>query len=307
MCPVKSRSDVGETDLSREILRRVREVEIRTLRNVEELLAGTYHSAFRGRGVELHEVREYYDSDDVRDIDWNVTARFGRPFVKTYVEERELTVIIVADVSPSMSFGTGRKTKRQACAEATALLALSAVENDDRAGMVLAGPGGPGYIPPRKRRPHALRLVREVLAGETGGPRSGLKQALEMVLGIEKRRSIVIVLSDFHEDPSEWFIPARLVARRHDLVFGFIYDRREAEPPSTGVLELLDSETGARLVLDPSSAAVAEAWSESFCRHRDSLYETALRIGADVMQLDSSVDLSDAVAAFFRRRSRRRR
>ncbi|HHN46765.1 MAG TPA: DUF58 domain-containing protein, partial [Planctomycetes bacterium] len=143
-----------QQEAAREILKRVRDVEIRTRRDVEQFMAGTYHSAFRGRGIELHEVRDYYPSDDIRDVDWNVTARFGHPFVKTYVEERELTLIIVADLSPSMDFGTGGKSKRDAAAEATALLALSAVENDDLAGMVISGTGAVVYVPPRKRRPH---------------------------------------------------------------------------------------------------------------------------------------------------------
>jgi len=296
-----------ENELSREILRRVREVEIRTRRNVEELLAGKYHSAFRGRGIELHELREYYVSDDVRDIDWNVTARFGRPFVKTYVEERELTVVIIADISASMSFGTGEKSKREAAAEVTALLALSAVRNDDRAGLILSGPGGPKFVPPRKRRPHAMRLVREVLVGKMEGAASGLKEAFETVLGVEKRRAVVVVLSDFEEDSANWLVPARLVSRRHDLIFGLVYDRREAEPPATGIVELLDPETGGRILLDPSDSRTARMWRTGFERHKNSINEIARRIGAEVVELDTSADPADAVAGFFRKRSRRRR
>ena len=326
-----TKSARDENELSREILRRVREVEIRTRRNVEELLAGKYHSAFRGRGIELHELREYYVSDDVRDIDWNVTARFGRPFVKTYVEERELTVIIVADVSASMSFGTGKKSKREAAAEVTALLALSAVRNDDQVGLILSGPGGPKFVPARKRRPHALRLVREVLVGKAEmavvglrrhlpfasakwsvrlpmeGAASGLKEAFETILGVEKRRAVVVVLSDFEEDSSNWLVPARLVSRRHDLIFGLVYDRREAEPPATGLVELLDPETGGRILLDPSDSRTARMWKTGFERHRNSVNEIARRIGAEVIELDTSADPADAVAGFFRQRSRRRR
>ncbi len=209
----------------REVLRRVRRIEIRTRRLVEESLAGSYHSVFKGRGMEFAEVREYEPGDDVRSIDWNVSARMGHPFVKKFTEERELTVVLVVDGSGSQRFGTAESTKLQLAAEISALLAFSAIRNGDRVGLLLFTDRVERFVPPRKGREHGLRVIREVLAFEPEGRGTDLGRALTVLQRVVPKRAVVFVVSDFQDDAFER--PLRVAARKHDVVALRTSDPRE--------------------------------------------------------------------------------
>lgn len=296
--------------LPSEILARVREIELRTRRAVEEFLVGRYHSAFRGRGIEFHEVREYLPGDDVRDIDWNVTARYRRPYIKTYAEERELTLLVLFDASPSMDYGSTGKSKRLTAVEILALLTLSAVRNDDRVGMVMFNMGRePLYYPPRKGRDYALRLIRDAYFRrmESEVPvhtAAGLKAALESVLSAEKRRVVLVIASDFAEDHA-FETPLRVAARRHDCLMSFVYDPVEQELPQAGTVELEDPKTHERLEIDTSSRSVRAAWSRRFQKHRKYLTDLGLRNDIDFIEIRPDSDVVGALVTLFGRRKRR--
>lgn len=291
--------------IPREVMARVKEIELRMRRAVEEFLVGRYHSAFRGRGVEFHEVREYLVGDDVRGIDWNVTARFGRPFVKTYVEERELTLMVLFDASASMSFGGSGRSKRQAALEVLALLAMSAVRNDDRVGMVMHGVGAePAYFPAGKGRDYALRLLREAYFRRAAAQSAGLGAALKSVLAIERRRVVLVAIGDFME-AGEYETALKIAARQHDCVAAFVYDALEEALPAAGIVELEDPETGARLPLDTSSPAVRAAWTQRFRRHQRQLEDTCLRNDIDLITIRPDSDIVSTLVRLFGRRTRR--
>src|SRR5437867_2442936 len=233
---------------SQEILRRIRRIEIRTNRLVNESLAGEYHSVFKGRGMEFDEVREYTPGDDVRTIDWNVTSRMGHPYVKKYVEERELTVMLLVDVSASGDFGTITRTKREVAAEVCALLAFSAIRNNDRVGLLIFSDREERYLPPRKGRNHVLRVIREVLTADPKGKGTDLTMALESLIQGVRRRSVAFVVSDFLDVGFDRAL--RIANRKHDLVAIALSDPRELELPAVGILELEDAETGRSILVD---------------------------------------------------------
>jgi uncharacterized protein (DUF58 family) len=286
-----------------EILRRVRRLEISTRRLVEESLAGSYHSVFRGRGMEFAEVREYEPGDDVRTIDWNVSARMGRPFVKKFAEERELTVMLAVDGSGSQRFGTGGPTKAELAAEVSALLAFSAIRNNDRVGLLLFTDRIERYVPPRKGREHALRVLRDLVAFETLGRGTDLRLALDRLRRGVTKRAVVFLVSDFEDEG--WEKTLRVVAQKHDVVAVLVSDPAERALPPAGLVAVEDPETGRRLLLDASSAAVRRGYEAASREAWAARREALRRAGVDVLELSTREPYELPLARFFRERARR--
>src|SRR6185295_999830 len=280
--------------LPAEILKKVRRIEIRTSRLVNESLAGEYHSVFKGRGMEFSEVREYQWGDDVRTLDWNVTSRMGAPYVKKFVEERELTVLLLVDVSASGDFGTKRQFKREIQAEICALLAFSAIQNSDRIET---------FLRPRKGKDHVLRVIREVLYFTPQGRTTDLKMALEHLNRTITKRGVVFIISDFLAHDFER--PLRVAARKHDVVAITVTDPREEELPPVGLLELEDAETGARVLVDSRDKSTRLAygrWAAERRLARESLFR---QIGIDALDLRTDRPYDLPLVRFFHRRARR--
>lgn len=320
--------------LTSEIIARVREIQVRTGRQVADVLAGEYVSVFKGRGMEFDEVRPYVPGDDVRTIDWNVTARMGEPYIKRYVEERQLTLMLMADVSASQDFGSVSRSKREATAELCALLAFSATRNDDKVGLALFHSEIEQFIPPRKGQKHALRVVREVLAhgdanGEHGqresssllekfrarllpgrSPRAAREStdigfALEFFMRVTKRRTICFVVSDFLDHD---FDQAMVAAnRKHDVIAVLVTDPNELEMPDVGLVALRDAESGETRLVDTGSRAFrAEVEERGSMRVRD-LAKRFAAVGIDFIHVDAAGDVIDPLVRFFRMRERRGR
>jgi len=287
----------------REVIRRVKRLEIRTRRLVEESLAGSYHSVFRGRGMEFSEVREYVPGDDVRTIDWNVSARMGHPFVKKFTEERELTVMLIVDASASGLFGTARATKMQTAAEISALLAFSAIRNNDRVGLLLFTDRTEMYVPPRKGREHALRVLRECLTIDPEGRGTNIAAALEYLQRVVRKRAVVFLLSDFQDQGYDRIM--RVVAQKHDLVAISISDPREEVLPNVGLIGVEDPETGRPGVIDSGSARVRRAYADASRRARESLRVSVRRTGVDLLELSTGESYEMPLVRFFHERARR--
>ncbi|MBL9030886.1 MAG: DUF58 domain-containing protein [Phycisphaerae bacterium] len=290
--------------LTDELMREVRRLQVRTRRRVEGLFAGRYHSAFKGRGIEFSEVREYEPGDDVRAIDWNVTARTGRPFIKRFVEERELTVVLAVDISASEAFGSAGRPKRRLAAEAAAVIALSAARNNDRVGLLLFSDHAELYVPPRKGRTHLLRVLRELLSFEPRGRGTDLAGAADVLGGVLTRRALVFVVSDFLA--SGWETRMRVLRRRHEVIALTLSDPRERSLPKAGLVEVTDPETGARAVVDCASRAARagfeRAWQESEAAVRTALDRA--RVGRIALSTDEP--FVPALIAYFTARERRR-
>jgi len=290
---------------SQEILKKVRRIEIRTNRLVNESLAGEYHSVFKGRGMEFDEVREYTPGDDVRTIDWNVTSRMGHPYVKKYVEERELTVMLLVDASASGDFGTVGSTKRAMAAEVCALLAFSAIRNNDRVGLLVFTDREERYVPPRKGRNHVLRVIREVLTYEPSGRRTNLALALESLARGIRRRSVAFVVSDFLDSGFERAL--RLANRKHDLIALALSDPREMELPPVGILELEDAETGARILVDTWDRKALRLFAQQ-ARERAEVRRRLFRQNeVDFVELSTARPYDAPLVRFFHERARRLR
>ncbi len=291
--------------LPAEILRKVRRIEIRTNRLVNESLAGEYHSIFKGRGMEFSEVREYQFGDDVRTIDWNVTSRMGHPFVKKHVEERELTVILLVDFSASGEFGTRRQFKREIEAEVCALLAFSAIKNNDRVGLIAFTDRVETFLRPRKGKDHVLRVIREVLYFRPQGRATDIGQALQFMYRTISKRSVVFLISDFLGDG--FARPLRVAARKHDLIAISVTDPREEELPPIGLVDLEDAETGERVVVDASdrrTRASFRRWAAERRGTREALFRS---IGVDALELFTDRPYDVPLVRFFHRRARRLR
>jgi len=317
--------------LPKEIMRRVREIQVRTGRHVADVLAGEYVSVFRGSGIEFDEVRPYIPGDDVRSIDWNVTARMGEPFVKRYVEERQLTLMLMADVSASQDFGSMQRSKREAAAEFCALLGFAANRNDDKVGLLLFHGEIEQYIPPRKGQRHALRVVREVLShgeDETDAPSGplGLRRwlalpgrrriraareatdiagALEFFRSVHKRRAVCFVVSDFIDVDFEQALQG--ANRKHDVVAVLITDPQELEIADVGLVSLEDAETGERRVVDAASSEFRRVLRERGEARVEALRSRLAAAGIDLIHIDSASSVVDPVVRFFRARERRAR
>ncbi len=286
-----------------EILRNVRRIEIKTRRLVNDVLAGEYHSVFKGRGMEFEEVREYEPGDDVRTIDWNVTARTGVPHVKRFKEERELTVLLVVDVSASGAFGTSVRQKNRLATEVSALLAFSAIRNNDRVGLVLFTDQVERFIPPKKGREHVLRLIRELLTFTPEHKGTDLAAALDFVGRVQRRRSVVFLLSDFLGEDFDRAL--RGINRRHDLVTMSITDPLELELPPVGFLELEDAETGEVVIVDTADIRFYEAFKETNRGVRDQLTNRLDRMQIDHIPLGTDDDYVKPLIRFFHERSKR--
>ncbi len=291
--------------LPSEILAQVRRIEILTGRLVSETFAGEYLSVFKGRGMEFAEVREYSPGDDVRTIDWNVTARTGRPYVRQYTEERELTVAIACDLSGSLSFGTAARFKKEIAAELSAVLAFSAMQNNDKVGLFLLTDRVEKHVQPKKGRKHVLQIVRDVLAFEPQGRRTDLERSLSTISRVLKRRCILFLISDFRDEGFEKAL--KFAALKHDVIPVVVADpREEALPEASVCLELEDPETGARVFLDAGSAQ-ARAHREQEAARRARLARLFALCGLDPIEVRTDRSYIDAVIRFFRRRARRMR
>jgi len=289
----------------RELLKKIRKIEIVTSRKVNDQLAGHYHSVFKGRGMSFDEVRPYQPGDEIRFIDWNVTARSNEVFVKRFVEERELTVMLLVDVSGSLRFGSHAQYKREVAAELGALLAFSAVKNDDRVGLVLFTDTVEHYVPPKKGRKHVLRLISEILAFRPRGRGTAIGEALGYLSRVSKRKTIAFMLSDFQVPPESFDRPLRVVARRHDLVPIVIRDAMEVELPALGLVLAEDLETGLTTWVDTSSRRVREAYRRRAEDELAALAQSFRRLKLDHIRVATGGSYVAALRQFFALRARR--
>ena len=289
---------------TREVLRRVRRIEIRTKHLVEEVFAGQSESVFKGRGIEFADVRPYIHGDEVRDIDWNVTARLGQPFVKRFVDEKELTVLLVVDVSGSLDFGSQEYSKRELVAELGSLLAFAALKNDGRVGLVLFSDQLELYVAPRRGRTQVLRIVRDLLTHETKGVGTSWQAGLEFANRLLRRRSVVFLLSDFLVPPDNRLF--RITGRRHDLISMWIEDPRETELPRIGWVELEDLETGRRRAIDTSNPRVREAYRAARSEAKRRAMKTLKASRVDHVLLSTAQSYLPPLLRYFSERRRRR-
>jgi uncharacterized protein (DUF58 family) len=291
--------------LPREVIRQIRRLQIKARRAVEDLVGGEYHSVFKGMGIAFEEVREYQPGDDIRTIDWNVTARMGHPFIKRYIEERELTVMLVVDCSASQQFGTQIHQKREVIAELAAVLAFSAINNNDKVGLIAFTDRIERFVPPRKGSRHVLRLIRDVLFFQPTHKGTALQEALDYLNRILRRRSIVFLLSDFLDTGFEYAL--KRTARHHDLIAIRISDPREEQLPAVGLLELEDAETGKRLLVDAGSGRVRDAFAVAVRQRREALQQLARSSHGDLIEVSTDGSHLDALIRYFRLRERRLR
>lgn len=289
--------------IPREIVKKLRKIEIRTARLANTELAGSYHSVFKGRGMAFSEVRQYQPGDDVRFLDWNVSARMGEAFVKVFTEEREMTVMLLVDLSASGLFGSAAQSKIEVVAEIAALLAFSAIQNDDRVGLVLFTDRVERFVPPRKGRGHVMRVVTEILNAKPEHEGTSLIPPLELLGGVAKRRSVAFLLSDFLDDGYER--PLRLAAARHDVIPVQIVDPREEELPDVGLALMEDLETGEVVELDTSSASVRAAYAELVARKRARREQLFRRLRIDHVTIRTDRPYVRPLGDFFRMRERR--
>ncbi|MBO4672971.1 MAG: DUF58 domain-containing protein [Bacteroidaceae bacterium] len=285
-----------------ELLQKVRKIEIKTRGLSNNIFAGEYHSAFKGRGMAFSEVREYQYGDDVRDIDWNVTARFGKPFVKVFEEERELTVMLLVDVSGSLDFGTQMQTKRQLLTEIAATLAFSAIQNNDKIGVIFFSDKVEKFIPPKKGRKHILFIIRELLTFQPESQKTDVGQAVEFMTNAIKKRCTVFLLSDFF-DQKDYTNQLTIANSRHDVVALQIYDRRMVDIPDVGIVKMLDAETGKETFIDTSSSAVRRAHHEWWVAHQGWLKNAFTKSNIDNISVRTDEDYVKALMNLFRRRA----
>ncbi len=304
-------TDASEED-RREMLRQVRRIQVRTDRMVTDVMAGGYTSVFRGSGIEFDEVREFAPGDDVRSVDWNVTARAGKPFVKKFMEERELTVMLVLDVSPSTTFGTEpqtaatnerARTVRETAALVCGCFAFAAARNNDKAGLVTFTDRIERYVPAKKGRRHVLRLIREAYAQEHEGRGTDLAQALDYAGRIQRRRSVMIVVSDFFAPLAEKQL--RVLAKRHDVIAVRIRDPHSERLPDAGLLRLRDPETGSEALVDSSSKRVRAEFEQRVADERARFESVCKRASVDLMDVGTRGSVADPIVRFFRMRERR--
>ncbi len=290
--------------LPADVLRQVRRLHIRTRRAVQTLFGGEYHSAFKGSGLSFDEVREYQPGDDVRQIDWNVTARTGTAFIKRYIEERELTILLVIDVSGSLKFGTKAQTKKTVAAELAALVAFCAVSNHDRIGLLCFTDAVEKSVPPSKGTKHVLRVLRDILYFEPKQQGTDLRTALDHLNKVQKRRAIVFLFSDFHDVPAE---ALRRTAQQHDVICVRISDQRETELPAVGLLQTVDPETGDLVLLDTDDAGFRRDYAAQAAQRQTANMTKLRQSGADVLEARTNGQHFEEMLKFFRRRERRRR
>ena len=285
-----------------DILKKVRKIEIKTRGLSQNIFAGQYHSAFKGRGMAFAEVREYQYGDDVRDIEWNVTARFQRPYVKVFEEERELTVMLLIDVSGSLDFGTSRQTKADMVTEIAATLAFSAIQNNDKIGVIFFSDRIEKYIPPQKGRKHILYIIREMLDFHPQSRKTDVGEAMEYLTRVMKRRCTAFVLSDFYSNSS--FLNALQIAnRKHDVVAIQVYDKRAKELPDVGLMRVKDAENGQEMYIDTSSKKLRQAHTRYWLEREENLRQTFAKSNVDWASVATDEDYVKAMMALFSQRS----
>ena len=305
-----------DQEFTREILRKVRQIEIKSNRLVSEVLSGSYQSAFKGQGIDFEEVREYQPGDEVRSIDWNVTAKMGVPFVKQYREERELTILLAIDISDSGIFGSGNRSKRERMAELGALVAFSAVRNGDKVGLLLFADEIEKYLPPAKGQKHVLRILREILFFKNKTKRTNLNEGLRFINQVMRRRAVVFFLSDFiiTEDQNIddqntedlFFKEISSTKRRHDLICAQIHDPHEIELPQIGLTTFEDAESGEIIVLDLSNPKFRKEFAENARKQQLNISTKLKRRGIDFFRFSTNEEFDKALKEFFHLRKSRR-
>lgn len=285
-----------------ELLKRVRHIEIKTKGLSNNIFAGEYHSAFKGRGMAFAEVREYQYGDDIRDIDWNVTARFNKPFVKVFEEERELTVMLCVDVSGSLEFGSCVQTKRNMLTEIAATLAFSAIQNNDKIGVIFFSDRIEKFIPPKKGRKHILYIIRELLEFKPESNLTDVGKAVEYLTSVIKRKCTAFLISDFIDD-KDFRQPLTIANRKHDVIALQVYDRRISELPDVGLMQIRDAETGLEMLVDTSSKKVRNQHAAWWRGHQNRLRETFFRSGVDNVSVRTDQDYVTALMGLFKQRA----
>jgi uncharacterized protein (DUF58 family) len=284
-----------------EILKKVRKIEIKTKGLSKHIFSGEYHSAFKGRGMSFSEVRDYHYGDDIRNIDWNVTARTGDTHIKVFEEDRELTVMLMIDISRSSFFGSVNQFKSELIAELSAVIAFSAITNNDKVGAILFSDQVEKYIPPKKGKKHILRIIREIIFFDPVSNGTDLEQALIYLNNIQKKKAIVFVLSDFM---TQGYEPALSVAsRRHDIIGMHIYDRMEKDIPNIGLIEAIDAETDEEIIIDTSSSSIRKKLQKWFSDNYDYYNETFNRYRSDHLSINTQDDYVKLLLQFFKKRS----
>lgn len=284
-----------------EIIKKVRKIEIKTRGLSQNIFAGQYHSAFKGRGMAFSEVREYQYGDDVRDIDWNVTARFHRPYVKVYEEERELTVMLLVDLSGSLDFGSVQQTKRDLVTEIASTLAFSAIQNNDKIGVILFTDRIEKYIPPKKGRKHILYIIHELLNFKPAGVRTDIGMAVSYLTRVMKRRCTAFLLSDFYSR-SDFSKPIQIANSKHDVVAIQVYDPRAKSLPDIGLMKVRDAETGHEMIIDTSSAKLRQAHARYWIEREDLLSRTFAKSKVDWTSVATNENFTKALLLLFKKR-----
>ena len=285
-----------------ELLRKIRKIEIKTRGLSQNIFAGEYHSAFKGRGVIFSEVREYEPGDDVRDIDWNVTSRHNKPYVKVYEEEREMTVMLLIDVSGSRDFGAAGDIKKEKMAEIAATLAFSSIQNNDKVGVIFFSDKIEKFIPPKKGRKHILLIIREIINFEPESRGTDVDVALRFLTNAIKKRSTAFLISDFIDD-HDYFKSMTIANRKHDLAAIQVYDRRDAEMPDVGLIRICDMETGTDMWIDTSSKNARSNYAKAWYARQQKLAATTAKSGVDLASVTTDEDFVKSLLGLFRRRA----
>tara|TARA_Y100001970_G_C14215051_1_gene849163 strand:- start:1385 stop:2260 length:876 start_codon:yes stop_codon:yes gene_type:complete len=286
--------------IPREILKNVKRIEIQTRGIVNSFFGGEYHSVFKGRGMTFSEVRQYQQGDDIRLIDWNVTARSGEPFIKVFEEERELTVFLVVDISKSGAFGSHSKFKKSTSAQIASVLGFSAIKNNDKVGLILFADGVVKYLPPKKGKSHILRVIRELLYTKPNRFETSIKNALEFLMKVANRKCVVFLLSDFLDD--NYWDSIRIVNRKHDLIGINIYDSYEINLPNIGMVKVEDPETGSKFWIDTSNKSDLKKMNDENAQSIINLEKSCAQIGLDIVSIPTDEDYVEPLMKFFKRR-----
>jgi uncharacterized protein (DUF58 family) len=289
--------------IKKEILKKIRNIHIRTNYMVNDIFAGEYESAFRGRGMEFEEVREYTPGDDIRGIDWNVTARFGHPFVKVFREERELTIMLMVDVSSSGLFGSYKQFKQELAAEIASVLAFAATKNNDKVGLIIFSDNIEKFIPPKKGKNHVWRVIKEVLEHNPVSTRTDITGALNYLNKVSRKKAVTFLLSDFISDNYEKAL--RIAGKKHDLISVSITDPRELSLPNVGIVELLDAETGEPVLIDTSDSGFRKGYSLLSQKNLNERFELFRSANIDYIDIRTNVPYIDPIMKFFRMREKR--
>ncbi len=283
-----------------DLLKKVRKIELKTRGLSNHIFAGEYHTAFKGRGMAFSEVREYQPGDDIRTIDWNVTARFNTPFIKVFEEERELTVMLIIDVSGSKNFGTQKQMKQELVTELSAVLAFSAIQNNDKIGVIFFSDKVEKFIPPKKGKSHILRIIRELIAFEPENKGTDIGEALRYFNNVIKKRAVCFVISDFMGNNFE--APLKIANKKHDVVTISINDKREEELPDIGLIQMKDAETGEVKWIDTGNKSIRQNYKKNYLRNKEEVNQLFKNSGVDSIQLRTDMDYIKPLIQFFKRR-----